>query len=263
MVLITIAMIAFAVTMHIMLFSGIGYSLSAWHLNNHDQPHPTGLAYQVGTFTSGAWDITIVGDGYRDTPASNEASDCVIVFVGDSLTFGHGVHDEDTFANQFARDFGVHVDNVARRGYNAMQVAALIDHYDYADGYIWLHFQNDHHAPIEYDDTPIPRPTRWHVWWQWRLLDFNRHTASNAEPIVDANYDEHVARITAHDNVIAFSMSDNQFIRIPHYWTWVHRHDTHPDALGHRVIYEGMKPHLQAWLPTVCEVTHDIATVAP
>ena len=75
-----------------------------------------------GRFSGNGWTATVNAQGRRHVPASDYSSDCVVVFLGDSFTFGHGVNDDDTLPNLYAQDHDALVINAGMFGYGAAQI---------------------------------------------------------------------------------------------------------------------------------------------
>ena len=99
-------------------------------------------AMRPGSYTFSNWQAIILPDGSRRVP-DTAPTDCTIVLVGDSVTFGLGVSDGDTWANLVARELpGVQLVNAGVAGASITSVAATIEA-TRADGYVYLIIDND------------------------------------------------------------------------------------------------------------------------
>lgn len=151
--------------------------LVRWHYTfraQHEvmQSHPTGFAYSTGAHWFHAYSATILPDGSRLVPDTNTQADCAIVFIGDSVTYGQGVNDADTWINLLARRFpDVHFINAGRSAYSAGNVL-LTKHYYAGDGYVWMLVGNDAEPAFFYDSSRPsahrPSATRLHYDWLFR-----------------------------------------------------------------------------------------------
>lgn len=96
--------------------------------------------YRFNTFTA-----TILADRSRLVPDNSTIADCVIVAIGDSVTFGHGVNDKDTWVNLLARQFqGGQFINTGMNGYNSHAVREMQAQWvERANGFIYLVTSND------------------------------------------------------------------------------------------------------------------------
>lgn len=102
--------------------------------------------YQLTRFSA-----SILMDGTRLVP-DTQLSDCVIVTVGDSVTWGHGVNDAETWVNLLARDFPtVQFINAGVNGYNIETVWRSMGRFPNAKGYLYLMTDNDAAFETEWD----------------------------------------------------------------------------------------------------------------
>lgn len=82
-------------------------------------------------------------DYTRHTPASKPDADCTVVALGDSVTFGLGVNDDETWPNYYAEMTGCGVINTAMPGYDIWAVEAAYKAFPDADRYLYLLISND------------------------------------------------------------------------------------------------------------------------
>lgn len=242
------------------------YIHDQWTLQGYEQAHPTGYVYTDGVYDLQVYSAT-VENGTRLVPASVTDADCTIAFVGDSVTWGLGVDDAETFVNLLTAELQVRALNTGRIGYNTQQAMWLIDHYE-ADGYVYLHIDNDN-EPVRLHNRPRLQhpPSRldtW-LWWQQQVRRSQRATRESGEisesdperemmtAARDAVYRATLQTLAQRETVLAFSFSSNRLIKIPHYTSVVSKADPHPDAAGHAEIAASMLPYVRDWLPQICE----------
>lgn len=101
-----------------------------------------GYILKDGLYTFSHWQATIQ-QGRRVVPDTTP-SDCSLALLGDSVTFGGGVNDDATWANQLARMVsGVEVVNYGTPRYNAANSAATRISAPDHDVYLYTVFNND------------------------------------------------------------------------------------------------------------------------
>lgn len=226
------------------------YYHDLWALQGVTEPHPTGYSVQVGYHELSAYNVTAQPDGLRFTPGSVHTQDCVIAAVGDSVTFGLGVEDDETFSNLIAASYGIEVWNTGRNGYNAEQALEAVEYYNNADGYIYLNISNDADERWDYVERKRNKPpTRMGVflWMQ------QRHAGTAQSPPIDMTiYNASITGLLARKDVLSFSFHEDDLILIPQYTKRVSNADPHPNAQGHQQIANMMQPYIDTWLPTVC-----------
>ncbi|MCU0513188.1 MAG: hypothetical protein MUE40_11520 [Anaerolineae bacterium] len=102
-----------------------------------------------GTYQFSHWSAT-VQDGGRVLPATNPAAACEIVLLGDSVGFGYGVNDADTWANGVARALPqLHLRNLSVPRYNSTNVLGMYRTVPDAAAYLYLIINNDVAAAID------------------------------------------------------------------------------------------------------------------
>src|SRR5689334_22791068 len=105
------------------------------------------FTYRPGAMHFETWTAQIDASGNRAVPHAIPGSSCTIATISDSITFGAGVEDDQTWPDLVAQSLGtVNVINPSRPGYNARNFSPLI-HSTPADGYIYLAISNDANAP--------------------------------------------------------------------------------------------------------------------
>src|SRR5688572_13884306 len=63
-----------------------------------------GYVMLPGVYQFSNWQVTILSDTSRAVPATNTSAPCTLALIGDSVTFGQGVSDGDTWANLMAKE---------------------------------------------------------------------------------------------------------------------------------------------------------------
>ena len=265
-VLVSVAFSLLLLNYVLWLTSPLGYyneKYNIWFLQEISHPHETGYQYEPGHYILAGFDVTVLPDGLRDVPDNNDSSGCTIAFVGDSLTWGSGVNDADTFVNILADEFDIHALNTGRNGYNATQVLQAINHYD-ADGYIYLHIHNDADIGLRYEDySSGPKPNALLVYLDAARKQLSGEQIKYSGPLDMDSYHEAIQQIVQVPNMLMFSFAFNEIdtMAIEDYGaTFIERYtdtvsyvDGHPNAKGHAFIAEQMRPHIESWLPSVCE----------
>lgn len=220
------------------------------------QLHDTGFVLPDGTHDFYAYTATIV-NGWRRVPDTNNDADCTIAFIGDSLTFGTGVTDEETFVNQLALRFpDTRFINVARHGYNIGNISALYETV-VADGYVWLLIDNDAlpdaTSPPVRTGSNIPATAIYLLW-----------IVRGAPPQPQPDYphffaglpmlmqeDVLIAGFQHHPLAIAVQ-SQFPIVLLPPYTYQVSWIDAHPDKRGHQQIAAGLHPALAYFVEGRC-----------
>ena len=258
--------------------TGIWGSLhDQWELQGVILEHPTGYAYEPGSHDLVVYDVTVLDNHTRLVPDTNPSATCTIAIIGDSVSFGMGVDDEETFANLIARNYPVQIINTARPGYNAQQALWLADFYP-ADGYIYLHINNDDMPIIPYTrrENDFMPPFATLIVYARPLLDkFNEPSKDEQiQPPVqedEANdwlasgqqvYSEAIEELVIRDDILIFASNYGlgqmlieqhpQVLPIPHHKFRVSPTDPHPNAEGHEFLYEHMQPYLDNFFDDVC-----------
>lgn len=227
------------------------------------QDDPTGYRLPAGTHHFHALDVTILEDGSRAVPATNATAPCTIAAIGDSMTFGSGVGDSETWVNLLAEYYpAVRFINAARPDYSAPNVAALKAAYP-ADGYLWLLIFNDVLEAYVYQGIypahPYPAATALYQDW---LINRFRATTYRLRETDMRGYWQAVEQITG-DNVLLFGFVNDALtmntafrypvVLIPPYSAFVSRADRHPNATGHQQIATSLLPYLAPFVDMVCD----------
>jgi hypothetical protein len=222
--------------------------------------HSTGYALQSGTYLLNYYTVTTLADGSRLVPDTNLNAGCVIAFIGDSVTWGQGVNDDETWVNILASRFlNVHFMNVARSDYSAPNIAALKRVYP-ANGYVWLLIENDAIAPYVYQDFELswayPPSSRLYFDWFFRRPKTNENRSSDIE-----QYWQAVSEIIT-DNTLVFGLDGDTLAQetssrytvhlIPRWTQNVSTVDTHANAEGNQEIAAAVLPFVEPFITMIC-----------
>lgn len=214
-----------AVLLGILLALLLGEALLAWldplgfiyfrdqaYLASEIIPDPRGYGLRPGTYPL-SFALTILPDGTRAVPATNEAADTTLVFLGDSVTFGYGLDDEQTWVNLIARELpGVHVVNAGVSGYNATNVRRAAAHYPDAAALVYLIVNNDA-EPEKQPDFDHPRSPVQLSWLALYLLNLPEYLSPVSAQAEIARgdiprYFDDLRGLLADDRVLALAFDD-------------------------------------------------------
>jgi hypothetical protein len=225
-----------------------------------------GYVYVPFEASFGDWAMTYTADG-RYVPATSPGS-CDVAIVGDSVSMGHGVDDDETFANILAAMFPLaEFHNWSVNGYNIEQVAAQIAERD-ADVYVYLMINNDaddiisiaapYRSPIEKLLTASRR-------YAYTLLV--RQAASpqpTEQPDAPGWFLAQAENLVNRDDVLVFGFAGQPLaetvmeryggiVLIPIYHDTVSGADPHPAAAGHEQIAESMAAYIEMAIADACD----------
>ena len=123
---------------------GFGYFRDQVALNPHLIADPRGYTFAPGHYPLSKSSFTILPDGSRAVPHTPPQADQTLVFMGDSVTFGYGVDDEQTWVDLVARALpDVHIINAGVSGFNSSNVLRTLALYPSADALVYLIINND------------------------------------------------------------------------------------------------------------------------
>lgn len=180
-------------------------------------------------------------------------SDCTIAFVGDSVTFGLGVDDSDTWVNQLAMRYpDVTMLNRGLSGYNSSDVLESIKR-TIADGYVYLIFDNDSDAPLQLRSE------------SHRLYSALQHnvfllTVSEKPRVATETFLSDIGALP--DNTLLFGFEGEPLAiaanahLIPRYTGRISRADVHADRHGNQQIAASMLPMVSVFVNRICNEPH-------
>ena len=229
--------------------------LEALYRGFEDTPH--GYALRPGEYRFSSWTARILPDGTRLIQSSRSAG-CKIVAVGDSVTFGYGVSDGDTWVSVLARALpGIQFVNAGVPGYNAEDVLRARQGIQ-GDAYLYLLIGND-------NDPPLP-------WQSYQSLQGSAMAKylyvqrAQVEGLPSGAQDEPSPAFDAllrDPAVITVAFKTDDFSKrlheryptlalIPLFRTTNSRVDSHPDAAGHAEIAAAMLPIIREAVTRAC-----------
>lgn len=116
------------------------------------QPDPVrGYLIPDGDYTFTRWQARLQ-EGGRVVPDTTPVATCTIAILGDSVAFGYGVSDVQTWTNALARDLpDVRLINLGVPRYNSTNVLGTWRAYPDADAYLYVIISNDLEAALDVD----------------------------------------------------------------------------------------------------------------
>lgn len=223
--------------------------------------------YPSGQYQLTHRDFYINSDHSRRVPDTNPNSNCQIVAIGDSVTFGHDVEDEQTWVNLVAKEFPqVRFINAGMTGYNSHHILRSMEQFPDADGFIYLIVENDAEPYQAFKSFPKhQKPLLYSLTYDYL------HAYYKVEKINDTptereidRFLEDVGAILQHSNTVVFGYDKDlaslvyseypEVVLIDQYTDYISRMDGHPNVKGHQFIAEQLKPHLKTLIRQACLV---------
>lgn len=217
----------------------------------------TQQGYQIpaGHYEFRNWSVTIQADGTRLIPDT-----CQIVLLGDSVTFGYGVNDDETWGNLLARELPeIQVINAAQIGYNAENIREVYRAYPDADGFIYLIVDNDtgtKQGGSILREQRLPLVSHYLIWlWkgnskpsdnQPARAEIDRFIHDTAPLFADRRV------LMATYGSIAFTDGLGVDVVVPITET-IAPGDNHPSAAGSRDIAAALHSHVEQLVSEVCK----------
>ena len=202
-----------------------------------------GYVMTPGVHDFGGWRAIVNTDHERVVPASGAG--CRVVFLGDSLTFGWGVNDDETFVNLLAAMLNIEAANTGTNGYNIWQISAVMRLYE-TDLFVWLAIDNDAEPTW---NLPARQARTNYRFASEKYLSFVFQTGQpvNDWPRFRATAaslpDAHRLLIVAFDEPYASHLPQAHLIA--RYASAISAVDSHPDAAGHVEIASALLPILE------------------
>jgi hypothetical protein len=215
-----------------------------------------GYILPPGKYDLGSWSATITDQKTRLVPDTNTQAQCTITIVGDSVAFGHGVNDQDTWVNVLARQMPtVHLLNTGIDSYNIENIENTILAFPNVDGYLYALVDNDNvvQMPIGQKRTNASA-----IELYWRIITIPPLPTMNEHDFYAA-----LDRILANDrlSVFTFDMGNlsrtvaQKYPQIPLLPLWSENNskvDWHANVKGNREIAEHVLPILKQEVAHVC-----------
>lgn len=218
-------------------------------------PDETGYVLRPGYTHLKGWSFAILNDGTRIVPDIAEGRR--IVFVGDSITFGLGVNDQDVWVYKVCSDLKLRCVNAGRAGYAAANVADVVSRYP-ADCVVFLTISNDDEARAQYSEkryTPYPSAIAENLFWLFVRGNYGRFVKKDR-----VAFDEAMSLLSHRLNTLIVAFDDGKYgdavaeqygtALIPDYTGRISVLDPHPDTYGNRQIAESITSVIEQWLAT-------------
>jgi hypothetical protein len=215
-----------------------------------------GYSMYPGMYQFSNWDALIERSGNRHTPDSR-AGGCTLAFLGDSVTFGFGVSDAETFVNLLAQQTDARLLNTAIPAYNSANILKTL-HTTPAAGYVYVIISND-------DEPTKTRTNRYPVASVFQqnsimvYVDALTHLGGDAERDIDRfNADmaaldrPDVLRVAFRDPLNWYQTLPDDVVLLP---MWTHGNsviDGHPDKVGHAEIAQHLAPYVSDFAARLC-----------
>jgi len=219
---------------------------------------PTEQGYKLpdGEHDMGHW-VATIRDGVRVVPDTNETAQQTLVILGDSVAYGVGVNDNETFVNLIARELQEwHVINTAQGGYTMGNIERTLALYPDADCVIYLAIENDAEPIRPFRNTPYTYKSaiETHLYHYQRLRDYPEFEYHDWLQRAQALYDAGVLVVLFEQTPMALAVEQAHapFTILPKYTGYVSIIDTHPNKFGHQQIADSLLPLVRSW----CGVTN-------
>lgn len=210
-----------------------------------------------GRYALRGWSVTELSNGVRYTPAPDPGG-CLLLILGDSVAFGQGVNDDDTFGSVLAKSLPVQPINAAFEGYNSHQVLGALLHFPQAEVAVYLISNNDKDPAWRFDQ-PAPVGDMPAISLYATALWAMQHHGGAQED--QTRFDADMKQIAADPRVILFAFPESVGEEThAHYGShiipWYTHHnsyfDGHPSAAGHAEIAAAMLPIVRSAVRERC-----------
>lgn len=215
-------------------------------------PDPRGYVVAPGEYHASHWSFNILPDNTRAVPDTRQDADKTMVFIGDSVTFGYGVEDAETFVNLVARDFpDWHVINDSYPGWNIQNLEAAWEMHPDADLIFVLTITNDMDEPMRTADMRGWRPSYIQLYGTmivWLLRGFPV-PSPEAAAALEPGWRASISRIASDPRVTLLTIDTTgdyeQLVRemfpdkttvLQNFTSLVSTVDSHPDPSSHQFL---------------------------
>lgn len=206
---------------------------------------------------------TILENYTRLVPDTHETAPCTLVAIGDSVTFGSWVDDDETWVNQLARLFPeVYFINAGIPGYESDRIRRVPLRFPEADGYIYLITKNDPSkagssykfiAPnvfepyvTAYLKAAVNLVIGQNMEYHWPRFWEDLAAIKEGRKTLIFTYDDEISpRIVEHDPDVIYFDWEVEPLSI---------FDGHPTAASHRKAAELMQPHVATFVEEICHL---------
>lgn len=230
---------------------GLRYIRDYKLLTDNIVPAPAGYTYAPGVYQLSRSTVTMLDDGTRLVPDSASEGDSPLVFVGDSVTFGLGVSDADTFVNLVARAMAdTRVINAGMPAFNITNIRRLVALQPEDARIVYLITDND--ADPIFEPSFRPEDKLPELPWVALYIRFLPVVVQAGDPRfanegrdidlyieeVSALVDDPRVLMVGYDTVL--TPLTPGAVQIAPYTTRLSYADKHPDAAGHGEIAEAI-----------------------
>lgn len=219
------------------------------------QPTPYGATYIPGNHALSHSSFTMLKDGTRQVPETNVSANHTLLILGDSVAFGWGVNDAETWANLVARQLpDWRVINAAIPGFNTENVRLALTYFSNQYSIDQVAYQltsNDADVTISFHTGP--KEIHFGSW----LADYVGYFTYQ-QPVVPVNYDRFdrdIVAIASDPRVLIVAVPSpctteaQNLTRVFVFPAYTGRNsyaDGHPNALGHQQIANALLPVISA-----------------
>lgn len=208
------------------------------------QPAPNGFKLPDGVTKFSHWQATIK-DGRRVLPDS-VATGRTVYFIGDSVTFGYGVEDSETWVNLLAREFGLNAINTAYPAFNRDNITLSLLGVPKGACVVYLAISNDAEPPVFWRNRPYFRDVRLPS-----LIN-----ALTPKPLGDVRFSDYwlseIEKVSADYRLLQFQANYDfgtgaRVVDTSNYGA-VSWYDKHFSALGNVAFFEAVKEDFEQWV---------------
>jgi len=231
------------------------YRLSIRAMFSYIKPDPRGYTFPPGIHDFVGFTVTIDEDGNRIMP--DAVSNCRIAWIGDSVTFGWGVDDRETFAYQIAEAIpDAQFVNAARPAYSARNLRLTAESEE-ADGFIYIPVFNDNVVAPSWSPEFAPVPLGMDTYLLYGRRGPVRGEAMDWRADLGAMLSEGdwLTLAINEPSLVLDWLTDSQsdVVIIPNYTERISQADGHPSAAGHQGLAVSMLSHVEQFVGEVCE----------
>jgi hypothetical protein len=218
----------------------------------------------AGDYHFSSWSAHINPDHSRFVP-DNGAGNCKLAFVGDSVTFGLGVNDAETWVNLIASHHPEwNAINSGVAGYNSYAVRLTIADTP-ADMYIYLITNND--ADLQLFHPVVEPHHTYHLALQiyWRTWQIQQQAYERPPEMIGSGrrFDRDILTLSSHENILILGFANDELaqsahdlspsvILVPPYTEPISFADPHPNQAGHRQIADTIDPFITEYSRAFC-----------
>jgi hypothetical protein len=230
-------------------------------------PDQRGYVVAPGEYQASHWSFNILPDNTRAVPDTSPEAENTMVFIGDSITFGYGVDDHETWVNLVAREFpDWHVINDSYPGWSIENLEGAWEMHPDADLIFVLTITNDSDEPKRVAGVPGWKPTYIQLYATMITYLLRGFPMPSEETIaaLEPAWREAINRIGADPRVTfivinvtgtyddrVMEMFPDKTVRIENYTDLISTVDSHANPTGNAFVAEQVVPlvreRIAAW----------------